>query len=277
MILARVNETDATERIAMRQYELTYLVSDKISETDLNKITGKVGGFVSDAAGKVLKEEIWKRRKLAYPIKKQEFATYVTLNFELPVEAVRNLDQEIKLTPQIIRHLLILKEMGEEKLSLLSEEIVGAEEIESVIGGEKTFEAVEGMTEESRKLMATREEEEKETRDKGLEISENKTETEKLQPEVKIKEPAPTIEDVKKETETKKFEAVAEEKPTEIEKPKKTKAETSASKEPIQEKSKKSPTKEEKIKKSIKPDSSSEADRLAKLDEEIDNLLKDDL
>ena len=64
----------------MRQYELTYLVSDNVSESEITKVTGKIGGYISDEGGKVLKEESWGRRKLAYPINKQLFATYIYLN-----------------------------------------------------------------------------------------------------------------------------------------------------------------------------------------------------
>ena len=72
----------AKERTNMRKYELTYLISDNVPESDLNKVTGKINGYVTSLTGKILKEEIWGRRKLAYPIKKQDFATYVTINFE---------------------------------------------------------------------------------------------------------------------------------------------------------------------------------------------------
>ncbi len=242
----------------MRQYELTYLVSDKVAESDLNKITGKVGGFVVDAEGKVLKEEIWKRRKLAYPINKQEFATYVTLNFEIAAEKVREMEHDLKITSQIIRHLLILREMGEEKLTLTSEEIVGTEDIEAAIGGEKSFEAVLGETEESRNLMAKREQEEETSESASKLVSKSAEPQVEIEvpdaEEPKVKKPrAKKVDEVKEEvteSETKEFEAVAEEKTEKPEKP---------------------------TRKRTKPVVSSEAERLAKLDEELDNLLKDDL
>jgi small subunit ribosomal protein S6 len=195
------------------------LISDQVPESDLNKITGKVGGFITDLGGKITKEEIWGRRKLAYPIKRQDFATYVTLMFSLPGLAVKEFDREIRLTDKILRHLLIVKEMGKEDMSLTREEIAETAAIEEVVGGEKSFEAIEGETEESKDLMAKRE-----------------TETE---------EPK---EEVKEEAEV-KAEAKEEEK---AEKP-----------------AKKAPAK--------KKESADEADRLNKLNEELDDILKDEL
>lgn len=224
----------------MRQYELTYLVSDKVPEADLQKVTGTVAGYIAHDGGKLLKEEIWKRKKLAYPINKQDFATYVSINFELPAPKVNAFDRHIRLTREIIRHLLIVKDLGSEKLTLTQDEIVATEDIEAVVGGEKAFEAVEGETEESRDLQAIREkEDEKEEQvEEVKETEEPKEET----PEVK--------EEITEEQETEKTEKVAEpEEKKETKKPRAKKAEKGEN----------------------------EADRLAKLDEELDNILKDEL
>lgn len=203
---------------------MTYLVSDKVPESDLNKVTGKVGGFVSDLGGKLLKEEIWKRRKLAYPIKKQEFATYVTINFDLPANGMTPLERQLHLFPQVIRHLIIVKDYGTEELTLTAEEIVGAEAIEEVAGGERAFEAVEGETADSRELMSVRNDKEEEAAP-AEEPSEEPTETKE---EAKAKAPAETKETAPKKTRGTK-----------------------------------------------KPET--EADRLAKLDKELDDILNDEL
>lgn len=209
----------------MRQYELTYLISDNVSESDLNKVTGKVGGFITNLGGKVLKEEIWGRRKLAYPIVKQEFATYVTVNFQLPSEKASELERDIKLSSKIIRHLMIVTDYGAEELTLTQEDIAQTQAIEEVVGGEKSFEAVIGETEESKDLMAKRE-------------------------EVK-EEPTQSEEKIEKE--------VKEEKKEKAEK-----------KELPEKKVEKKATKKEAKKED-------EADRLSKLDKELDDILGEDL
>lgn len=140
----------------MRQYELTYLISDDVQESEITKITGKIGGIIAEEKGKVLKEESWGRRKLAYPIKKLLFATYITTNFELEPENLKNIERDSRHESKIIRYLLIVKDLGKEKLSLSAEDVAATKEIEEVVGGEKSFEAVEGMTDESLDLMAKR-------------------------------------------------------------------------------------------------------------------------
>jgi small subunit ribosomal protein S6 len=241
----------APERKPMREYELTYLISDNVPEAELNKVTGKVGGYVTSLDGKILKEEIWGRRKLAYPIKKQSFATYVTLNFSLPAEKANEFEHNIFMSSKIIRHLMIVQDYGTEKLTLTAEDVAETKEITEVIGGEKSFEAVVGETEESKDLMAVRGDEEKTDEE---EVKEAKTEDE-------------TPETVAEET-SEKTEEIQEEKTEDVktEKPKKeAKAE------------KKAETKEKKAKVSKKEKPEDEADRLSKLDKELDDILGEDL
>lgn len=252
----------------MRKYELTYLVSDKVPESDLNKVTGKVAGFISDLGGKTNKEDIWGRRKLAYPIKKEEFATYVTLYFELPSEKTVEFERDMILAEGILRHLLIVSETKEEKLTLTTEDIAEAGEIKEVVGGEKSFEALEGETEESRDLMAVREDKEEKTPEKPAEeIKPVEIIEEKPEPEEKPKKEKASA----KAKETK----VSEEKVTEktakeetVEKPEETKESEEAKEE-------KKPAK--KTKKETKDESDNEADRLSKLNEKLDDILGDEL
>lgn len=229
----------------MRKYELTYLVSDLVEEKDLNKVTGKVSALISELDGKLTKEEIWGRRKLAYPIQKQTFATYITLYFELPAPKVAEFEKDLFHMNDVLRHLLIVKDFGEEVLTLTKEEIAKTDEIEKVVGGEKSFEAIEGETEESKDLMAKRETAE----------------------EIEVVEEESSKEDAKKPEESK--EEVVEEKPTK--KPRAKKSE-----EPKEEV--KEAAKEEKPKaKKAKKDDADEADRLDKLNKEIEDILSDEI
>lgn len=252
----------------MREYELTYLISDNVPEADLNKVTGKVGGYVTSLGGKILKEEIWGRRKLVYPIKKQGFATYITLNFSMPAEKVNEFEHNIFMSSKIIRHLMIVQDYGQEELILTPEDVAETKEITEVIGGEKSFEAVVGETEESKDLMAVRGEEstpEDAAPDKN-EVQEEEIVEDKVK-EIKTEEKTETEKEKKEEVSpaAEKIEEKVEEKSSSTEK--KDKKET------------KKPVAEKKPAKTNKKDdkSENEADRLSKLDKELDDILGDEL
>ncbi len=144
----------------MRQYELTYLVSDNVSESELTKVTGKVGGLITDLKGKVLKEESWGRRKLVYSINKNNFATYVTVFFEIDPDNILTFKKDLQHIDNVIRHLLIVKDYGKKEITLAKGEVVEGEEIAKVIGGEKSKEAISEEDIDNRDLMAKREEKE---------------------------------------------------------------------------------------------------------------------
>lgn len=245
----------------MREYELTYLVSDEVLESDLNKVTRKVSGIISATQGKIKKEEIWGRRKLAYPIQKQNFANYVTLWIELPANQVISVNHELQVMSQILRHLLIIKSASEEELKITKEDVVADEELEKIIG-DKSVEIVAGETKESYELMAKRESEEEKTEEeqKSEKITKDKTTQAKEQTSVAVKP--------KKKKQIK----IEEEKPAEQQ-------ETSMTKEDEAEKQTKKTktTKNKKIADKPEENEEDEADRIKKLDEKLDELLKDDL
>ncbi len=243
----------------MRQYELTYLISDDVSESELTKVTGKVGGLITDLEGKIIKEESWGRRKLAYPINKTNFATYVTVYFEIDPEKILPFGKDLRHINNVVRQLIIVKDYQKKEITLTSDEIAESEDIEEVIGGEKSAEATTDKETDSRDLMAKRE---KEAEDEGTPKTEvveeeKKKEIENEEP-VKIKK---TIKPKKPAVKRKTEKDVEEEKPAIVE-PK--------------------PTKKKVAKKAVKKapkklTAADEAERLSKLDDELDELLKDEI
>lgn len=88
-------------------YELTYIVSPILDETSLNETAAAVRDFVSDLNARIKKEQLGEKRKLAYPIKKQLFGYYVTLEFDLEPEKIAELENYLKNQNDILRSLLL--------------------------------------------------------------------------------------------------------------------------------------------------------------------------
>lgn len=88
-------------------YELAVVVSPDLSEFDVQKIMDKGKTSISSKGGTIQKEHTWGKKRLAYPIGKVEFGHYQTLIFDSPKEAIAEIDKDIRLTPEIIRHLII--------------------------------------------------------------------------------------------------------------------------------------------------------------------------
>lgn len=89
----------------MDQYEIAVLYDPDL-EIDLEKAEAKVTKIFTDNGGKVVKTDNWGKRKLAYPIKKNEHAVYVFYTVELPAEGVRKVESTLNITDEVIRFLI---------------------------------------------------------------------------------------------------------------------------------------------------------------------------
>ena len=89
----------------MNQYEVAVLYHPDL-EIDLEKATSRVEKIYADNGGKVVNVDNWGKRKLAYPIKKNEHAIYVFYTVDMPGEGVRKTESTLNITDEVIRFLI---------------------------------------------------------------------------------------------------------------------------------------------------------------------------
>ena len=89
----------------MDAYEVAVLYDPDL-EVDLTKAEDRVNKIITDNGGKVKSTDNWGKRKLAYPIKKNEHAIYVFYAVELPAESIAKVDTSLNITDEVIRHLI---------------------------------------------------------------------------------------------------------------------------------------------------------------------------
>ena len=89
----------------MAQYEIAVLF-DQGLEIDLEKATAKVEKIIADNGGKITANDNWGKRKLAYPIKGQEFAIYMFYTVEMPTEGVKKVNDTLNITDEVVRFLV---------------------------------------------------------------------------------------------------------------------------------------------------------------------------
>lgn len=90
----------------MAQYEVAILYHPDL-EVDLSKAEDRVTKIIKDAGGKVEKTDNWGKRKLAYPIKKQEHAVYAFYTVDIPTENVGKVEAALNITDEVIRYLVV--------------------------------------------------------------------------------------------------------------------------------------------------------------------------
>lgn len=90
----------------MNKYELTVLIHPDL-ESALDATLEKVRGIITGAEGKIVKEDNWGKKKLAYQIQKQDFAIYVYFELELPAAAPLKISNTFNITDEVVRYLLV--------------------------------------------------------------------------------------------------------------------------------------------------------------------------
>ncbi len=92
----------------MRKYELVCIVQPDLDETAFNGVLDRVKGWVTEAGGSVDKMDVWGKRKLAYQIRKNREGNYVLFNLSLQPTTTAALEQNIRYTETVLRHMLTL-------------------------------------------------------------------------------------------------------------------------------------------------------------------------
>jgi len=94
----------------VREYELTYIVKPDLDAAALAATIEKVNGFIAAENGSIVKTDMWGMRKLGYEIRRYREGHYIHNVIKLPEAAPARLENRIKLTEDVIRHMLVIAE-----------------------------------------------------------------------------------------------------------------------------------------------------------------------
>ncbi len=94
--------------MAMRDYELMYILRPTVGEDQIEAATGNVDTLISNLGGEVGDKNPWGKRRLAYPIQKHEDGYYMVAKIKLEPEQIKALEEQLRITEDVIRHMIIL-------------------------------------------------------------------------------------------------------------------------------------------------------------------------
>ena len=90
----------------MNNYEIVYIIHPALQEGRLNDIKSKIHEKITSFKGKVLYDDNWGKKKLAYAIDKQKYGTYLFCQFLLEGKDVQAINTDCELNSNILRHLI---------------------------------------------------------------------------------------------------------------------------------------------------------------------------
>jgi small subunit ribosomal protein S6 len=94
----------------MQLYETGFLIAPNLSEEDTEQIINQMAEVVSQKEGRLVKQERWGKRKLAYPIKKFNEAFYIFFHYEGGAEIPLELERRFKQSDLVLRYLTLKKD-----------------------------------------------------------------------------------------------------------------------------------------------------------------------
>jgi len=114
----------------IREYETLYIVAPDLDEEAQQSLIKAVVEVAEKSGAEIIKNDIWGKRKLAYPIKKFEEGVYVLLRCKSAPSLPQDIDTFVKRTPGILRHLttLVSKQQLKEEARLRAQEAKRVEE-----------------------------------------------------------------------------------------------------------------------------------------------------
>ena len=92
----------------MKDYEIMYVVKP-VEDQKLESVVNKFNTLIEDNGGKVEKTDRWGKKRLAYEIQDFNEGLYVLVTFSAESACVKELDRVMKITDEILRHMLIRK------------------------------------------------------------------------------------------------------------------------------------------------------------------------
>lgn len=104
---ARVKEVLVAEDKRLQDYELVFIVSPEVIDEALESRIDAISQFITGRGGVISDVERWGKRKLAYPVEHFLEGTYVLTRFKMSPARCRELEANLRISEEILRHLLI--------------------------------------------------------------------------------------------------------------------------------------------------------------------------
>jgi len=93
----------------MKSYELTYIISSEMKSEEADNLKKEVELFAQDRGGVIIKSEKTVPHILSYSIKKHASGYFVTLEFQVEEDKIKEIRAKLEKEAKVLRHAVIIK------------------------------------------------------------------------------------------------------------------------------------------------------------------------
>jgi small subunit ribosomal protein S6 len=93
----------------MNEYEMVIIVNPDMEETEQASLIDGLNKIIVDNKGTIEETKQWGKKKLAYPIEGFTEGSYVVTQFKMESQSVKELEESVKNTGNVLRSLVVKK------------------------------------------------------------------------------------------------------------------------------------------------------------------------
>ena len=93
----------------MREYEMIVVIHPDLDENAMTDLLKRISGWITDDGGEIVKTDIWGKRELAYPIRKQKQGQYVLMHTKMAPTLGASLERNLGYLEPVMRFLIVAK------------------------------------------------------------------------------------------------------------------------------------------------------------------------
>ena len=112
----------------MPLYESTFITRPELSRQDITKLVESISAIIAQGGGKVVKDEYWGLRTLAYKINKSRRGHYVMLGIDAPAPALKEMERNLRHNEDVVRLLTIRVDEISSEPSVMMQQSRGRDE-----------------------------------------------------------------------------------------------------------------------------------------------------
>ena len=93
----------------MSFYETLYIIDPNLENKSLEKTMNEIGKELEKTKSKIINHRVWGKKRLAYPIERQKYGSYILIQFEGgDQQKMIEYDTWMRLNNSVLRHMTVL-------------------------------------------------------------------------------------------------------------------------------------------------------------------------
>lgn len=104
----------------MRTYEVLFILTPQVAEDEATTLVNDFKSIAEKSGARLINEEAWGKRRLAYPIAKLNEGIYHLFVFESEGDVLNELDRRMKNSDRVVRHMIVRTDLDHKRAAKLA-------------------------------------------------------------------------------------------------------------------------------------------------------------